>query len=63
MRIVQLATRQVPTTRMDSRVTWRATTGLVHDLGTISAGMTGTLLTDQEILDLAAFLDDPSILP
>ena len=36
---------------------------LVNDLGTINAGMNGIMLTDQEILDLQAFLDDPSIQP
>jgi mono/diheme cytochrome c family protein len=30
---------------------------LVNDLGTVNALMTGIALTDQEILDLAAFLD------
>ncbi|UCC55832.1 MAG: CHRD domain-containing protein [Gammaproteobacteria bacterium] len=36
---------------------------LVNDLGTLNPLMNGILLTDQEILDLQAFLDDPSIQP
>ena len=36
---------------------------LVNDLGTLDPGMNGILITDQEILDLQAFLDDPSIQP
>jgi mono/diheme cytochrome c family protein len=36
---------------------------LVNDLGTLSGGMNGIILTNQEILDLQAFLDDPSIQP
>jgi cytochrome c2 len=36
---------------------------LVNDLGTLNALMNGIILTDQEILDLQAFLDDPSIQP
>jgi cytochrome c553 len=36
---------------------------LVNDLGTLDPQMNGIFLTDQEILDLTAFLDDPSIQP
>ena len=36
---------------------------LVNDLGTLNGGMNGIILTNQEILDLQAFLDDPSIQP
>jgi len=35
---------------------------LVNNLGSLSSRMTGLVLTDQEIADLTAFLDDPSIL-
>ena len=36
---------------------------LVNDLGTLSGAMNGIILTNQEVLDLQAFLDDPSIQP
>ena len=36
---------------------------LVNDLGTLNGAMDGIILTNQEILDLQAFLDDPSIQP
>ena len=34
---------------------------LVNDLGTLDGAMTGITLHEQDILDLVAFLDDPSI--
>jgi len=36
---------------------------LVNNLGTLNGAMNGIMLTDQEILDLQAFIDDPSIQP
>ena len=36
---------------------------LVNDLGTLSGAMSGIILTNQEVLDLQAFIDDPSIQP
>ena len=36
---------------------------LVNDLGTLSVAMSGIILTNQEVLDLQAFIDDPSIQP
>ena len=36
---------------------------LVNNLGTLNGAMNGIILTNQEVLDLQAFIDDPSIQP